>query len=697
MAVQAIDALIALIVLNEHIRSGISKIVAIGPAAGEYKNLIDHMVKIDKWLFIGDTKSKDFSDTGYSSVFNSDPIYFDYRHVTDGGCVIYHNQEKSAPENSKIFETLLNRFQLIVEICPSNHSSPYLADNSCVRVSRYQDKNDERNIYFFYTTSETTHQVINYSINYINEAHSHINKSEKNWRSIAMLINLMSYRICMSIAVDLHRSGKIQEAYRLYLYSSIVQPGESDPHRLIAAIDITGEKYPQAIKNIRRACLVDQTSPISAATYSTIFLKYLSTAFGAEEFRKINYTDIVSTFYKDFEIIKKIDNENRDKIILLFCGIITSESINDDVIFFMRFIVDFCKETSEFCSTKSYLTMTIMLLIDNAYVSSDLVAAMRNIYRRVPASQQNEHAIMAKLFYLYYNDKNRKYQRYYKKIMGHIDHLISKNQYSVDKYDKSIKFWLASRLDPACFENINIKIGEHGDIYVKNKHHQFSDIFYFISADKKYWNLYGRYILESISRNVKIKNVHAHVIDPDKETIIMIESISIDYDIKINLSFEYSPEFNDNDMLKTYFSCARFLRAPEIMEIYKCAMLMIDIDSVVVRDITDVKGWNERDLIISQSEKLGPWRQFIAAAIFAKYNEKSITYLEMVGNYIKNAFSSGYAFWTLDQAALYCAFTYLKMYDYDVQAYDYNGEYKGIYFCAMGGESDKKDKLSKAL
>lgn len=124
-----------------------------------------------------------------------------------------------------------------------------------------------------------------------------------------------------------------------------------------------------------------------------------------------------------------------------------------------------------------------------------------------------------------------------------------------------------------------------------------------------------------------------------------------------SFSYEEPPTFVHD--LKTYYACARFVSAENIMRSLNNDVLIMDADLFVFDEIDSyVEKLIQHDVAIPFSTSLMslyPWRRIMAGNVYLKNNENAISFIHIVKNYIISHIDKENS-WTLDQNALTYAY-----------------------------------------
>ncbi|MEH7274100.1 hypothetical protein, partial [Neobacillus vireti] len=191
-----------------------------------------------------------------------------------------------------------------------------------------------------------------------------------------------------------------------------------------------------------------------------------------------------------------------------------------------------------------------------------------------------------------------------------------------------------------------------------------SEIILLMSMDIRFLRLYGINILFTASV-LKQYQFHFHIIG-EREEVKSCVAETMDLFEKMckyrgNISPVIAPTFSTEKVPegitdeKTFYACARFLRAAYFMDHFDTNLYICDADLFITSDPGDYfkKLLNfEIGLPFSIGVmNLSPWRRVLAGNVFLKNGEHSREFVSMVSSYILTNIYKSYT-WTLDQNAL---------------------------------------------
>ena len=174
------------------------------------------------------------------------------------------------------------------------------------------------------------------------------------------------------------------------------------------------------------------------------------------------------------------------------------------------------------------------------------------------------------------------------------------------------------------------------------------------AADMKYVENFFHIALESITENCPNMNTHLHVMLDNDQDVANIERYISN---TVSVSYErYSP------LDKAGYTTRRFMRLIQLMNHFKRPMLCLDIDSILLGDLSSIwDDFNDTDIGLYLREDEIVIHQLVhASMLFAAPTKGSIAFLGFFTNYIAHLESRGKLKWFADQVALIAAYEWAK-------------------------------------
>jgi len=203
------------------------------------------------------------------------------------------------------------------------------------------------------------------------------------------------------------------------------------------------------------------------------------------------------------------------------------------------------------------------------------------------------------------------------------------------------------------------------------------DFFIYAACDEKYFNDFGRSIINSVVTNTSC-HLHLHLYNPKDDQIHLLESrerVSVSYEyVRIDQFDAAAAHWNvlptstveknrylstvgamqrGNDlnlqdrMMKTYFACARFIRLNQLLT-KTSSFLAIDVDAVVRKELPPLPV--DYDLYFHRIT--GPKARFLAGGLYCNKTTNALRFLNEYANVLQQSIQRDYLYWGLDQFVL---------------------------------------------
>ena len=185
-----------------------------------------------------------------------------------------------------------------------------------------------------------------------------------------------------------------------------------------------------------------------------------------------------------------------------------------------------------------------------------------------------------------------------------------------------------------------------------------------VGCDDGYWRRFGAAFLESWRRKAPSCTAHIHLINPSDETVEALRQLGGEAGGDLSCSMETV----DLDALPepvrlTYFASSRFVVARRLLNRGTAPVIQVDIDTVMLEDVgAAMRAWPpDWDIAIMQDRRgRGPLRDFLAGFMAFNPTPAGRVFLDRVVAYIGWHFDAGRVYWTLDQAAPYCVYDWMR-------------------------------------
>lgn len=198
------------------------------------------------------------------------------------------------------------------------------------------------------------------------------------------------------------------------------------------------------------------------------------------------------------------------------------------------------------------------------------------------------------------------------------------------------------------------------------------DFFIYAACDKKYFDEFGKILINSIRKNSNL-SIHLHLFNPtdDQLDFCRKNNVSTTYEMvdpsvfipaaekwntiptdpveikkydrtKKSMAKGYDKSIQER-MMKTYFACARFIRLSEILN-KNISLFSMDVDAVFRKDLSRLP--DGPDLYVYKNT------QFLAGGLYLTGNENSLRFIKEYGKILKSSIENDHIYWSLDQDVL---------------------------------------------
>lgn len=177
-----------------------------------------------------------------------------------------------------------------------------------------------------------------------------------------------------------------------------------------------------------------------------------------------------------------------------------------------------------------------------------------------------------------------------------------------------------------------------------------------VSVDSGYWRRFGGWFLSHALKDAPGDRVHVHIVNPGVEDRADLDGRCATQPGRLSWSLEridLSAQVPGAET--TYYACARFFVALDLLERTGAPVFITDIDARCTAplppELRDGTGW---DLTIMRDRRArGPFDDIIVSFLGIAPTAAGREFLGLVRAYIGWFFDRGEAAWTLDQAAPY--------------------------------------------
>jgi len=187
-----------------------------------------------------------------------------------------------------------------------------------------------------------------------------------------------------------------------------------------------------------------------------------------------------------------------------------------------------------------------------------------------------------------------------------------------------------------------------------------ADFVVLVSCDARYLAKYGTAFIEALLANGGARaRLHLHVMDPDGGLdAVRARLAAARPSAGAVVTAQASPAAVQGaaTMLRTYYSCARFLHLPRWLAAHAMPVVLLDIDAIVERPLDKLVrfGQGADVVLVGREPPDSPWLDIIANRIVACPTAPAAAYFRRVASYVGGYLTGATAAWHLDQIALRC-------------------------------------------
>lgn len=250
-----------------------------------------------------------------------------------------------------------------------------------------------------------------------------------------------------------------------------------------------------------------------------------------------------------------------------------------------------------------------------------------------------------------------------------------------------------------------------------------TEVLFFCAADEHYFNAHAKPLINSIKRNFT-HPIHFHLYNPSDNTKDYCEKFNISYSYEIFEESCLTPAFNlykeissdwemlrrrgkmlsledpieklHNELARTYYACARFVRLHEILS-KPTYVIMLDTDSLVRKNFTLPNNNYDIHIFEKKHRKHVPYQQHLASTIFYTGTQGSFNLIRDHANLIKEEFENDTLYWFLDQETLDVAIQKYNKKPLNLMFVDFNMDLVSYIWCAKGKRKNDQRWLDEIM
>jgi hypothetical protein len=182
----------------------------------------------------------------------------------------------------------------------------------------------------------------------------------------------------------------------------------------------------------------------------------------------------------------------------------------------------------------------------------------------------------------------------------------------------------------------------------------------FLACSPDYLDRYAGSLLESLSANGGGGSLlHLHVVGGDEHLVQRLLSVPVRYHrVPMTITAE-SPDLSgmSSSQRTTFFTGARFLRVPDLLDEYRRPVVTLDIDAIIegpTQQLIEVAAGGDLALMLRMPQRI-VWTNVLAGVVVFNPTAKARAYARLVKGFILTSVAEGRLTWNLDQIALFCS------------------------------------------
>jgi len=171
------------------------------------------------------------------------------------------------------------------------------------------------------------------------------------------------------------------------------------------------------------------------------------------------------------------------------------------------------------------------------------------------------------------------------------------------------------------------------------------------AGNQDYMDRYSGDLLRSVNEKCPGAFIHFHYCDPNVDPERQLgEARAAFPSLRISASWSVQRELPR----PTYFACARYLIAPQLLRQTQAPLLILDLDATLRCNPTDFLGvLSDVDLGLSITDNSNHWNTIKAGMLWAAPTHNGVRFMTGLANYLNAVLTSSQCMWTLDQTALW--------------------------------------------
>ncbi|HTZ77691.1 MAG TPA: hypothetical protein VMC10_07280 [Stellaceae bacterium] len=216
-------------------------------------------------------------------------------------------------------------------------------------------------------------------------------------------------------------------------------------------------------------------------------------------------------------------------------------------------------------------------------------------------------------------------------------------------------------------------------------------------CDSRYFRRFAAELCRSLAAFRPGATVHFHIAAPEQGDLDFAQWLAARHgELALNLTLETAPLFRH----PVYYTCNRFLVAPQLLQRYGRPLAILDADSVLLDDLGPILAASkDLDFACFDTGRIEPASVFQATILCFATSAGARRLLEILGRLVLEKLAMPPVLsWMLDQAALYSALRYAEIYEPEIAIGDLTratGREMRSFIGAVGTMAEKGELMNR--
>jgi hypothetical protein len=149
-----------------------------------------------------------------------------------------------------------------------------------------------------------------------------------------------------------------------------------------------------------------------------------------------------------------------------------------------------------------------------------------------------------------------------------------------------------------------------------------------VACNDAYFAKYAHALINSAAAVDQHFAVHIHLLDPSQKTLEEIQLLQCRHStVRLSFTIDQGEIANTLQYRNIYYTAARFLLVPSLLERGVTRVLVIDIDTIMKNSpwpILDQGVKSDNGAFIFRSRQWKPWKKILASAVYYRSTERSL-------------------------------------------------------------------------